>query len=217
MENNQREFQSHSKNYLEDIANIALSIDSNLIEKMVDNIVDIKNVGGRVFCLGVGGGAANASHAVNDFRKLCEIEAYTPTDNIAELTARTNDEGWETIFEEWLRISKVTYKDIVFIFSVGGGSVNPEVSINICRALNFEQPFKIGIVGRNGGYTKQVGDNVIVIPTLNPDLVTAYTESFQMIILHAIVFHPKLLINKGKWESIDNKPLSYEAHKRMGT
>lgn len=188
--------------YLKDISFIALSLPHNEIENMVDCLVSLKERGGRLFCIGVGGGAANASHAVNDFRKLCGIEAYAPTDNIAELTARTNDEGWETVFEEWLRISQVDWKDAIFIFSVGGGDREKQISVNICNIFLIKHPLKLGIVGRDGGYTKSEGDRVIVIPTINENYVTAYTESFQMVLLHCIVFHPKLLVNKGKWESV---------------
>jgi len=201
MEDHQRQLQ-YVEQYLSGIADISKALHYNEIENMVDGLVECRNKGGRIFCIGVGGGAANASHAVNDFRKLCEIESYAPTDNIAELTARTNDEGWETIFSKWLEIVHIRMNDVIFIFSVGGGSNS--VSKNIYEALRYFSPSNIyGIVGRDGGYTKYMGDNVIVIPTINPDLVTAYTESFQMILLHCIVFHPKLLINKGKWESIN--------------
>jgi len=192
--------------YLTDISNLALSISHNELEMMVDSLVNLRNREGRLFCIGVGGGAANASHAVNDFRKICNIEAYAPTDNVAELTARTNDEGWDTIFEEWLRVSKINWKDGIFVFSVGGGDLLNKVSVPICNAFNTDKhPLILGIVGRDGGETKRQGDRVIVIPTFNEDLVTAYTESFQIILLHAIVFHPKLMVNKGKWESIEKQ------------
>lgn len=198
------------KQYMTDISNIALSLPINEIENMVDGLVDLRNRGGRLFCIGVGGGAANASHAVNDFRKICNIEAYAPTDNVAELTARTNDEGWDTVFIEWLLISKIDINDIIFIFSVGGGDNLRKVSVNICKAVNpiisndkIIAPLIYGIVGRKGGETKYLGQQVIVIPTFNENYVTAYTESFQMILLHCIVFHPKLIVNQGKWESIN--------------
>mgnify|MGYP001572609809 CR=1 FL=1 len=160
---------------------------------------------GRLFILGVGGSAANASHAVNDFRKLCEIEAYTPTDNIAELTARTNDEGWETVFVEWLKVSQLKSEDAILVLSVGGGSEEKKVSMNIVRALDYAKSVgsKIfGIVGRDGGYTKQIADICVVIPTVNDYLITPFVESFQALIWHMLVFHPDLKTNEGKWESL---------------
>jgi len=162
---------------------------------------------GRLFILGVGGSAANASHAVNDFRKLTGIESYT-SDNLAEITARTNDEGWESVFEGWLRVNNLTSRDAVFVFSVGGGNEEKKVSINIVNALKYakSKSCKVwGIVGRDGGYTKKVADICVVIPTVNEYLVTPFVESFQAILLHMLVFHPDLQINLGKWESISQK------------
>ena len=160
---------------------------------------------GRLFIIGVGGSAANASHAVNDFRKLTGIETYAPTDNVAELTARTNDEGFETIFEEWLKVSKLGHKDMVLVFSVGGGNKEKNVSVNLIKALDYAKEVgakTAGIVGRDGGYTKQAADICVVVPTANPSLVTPYVESFQAILWHFFVFHPLLNTKEGKWESL---------------
>ena len=160
---------------------------------------------GRLFILGVGGGAGHASHAVNDFRKLAGIEAYTPVDNVSELTARVNDEGWESVFVRWLEISSLSAKDAVMVFSVGGGHQEKNISMNIVDALNFSKKAGakiIGIVGRDGGYTKKMADACVLVPVVNPETITPHTESFQAVIWHLIVSHPKFKTNKGKWETV---------------
>ena len=177
-------------------------IDKNQIEKLAQSILKIKKQKGRIFFVGVGGSSANASHAVNDFRKLCEIECYTPTDNVAEFSARINDDGWDSSFSNWLKISNLNKKDAIFIFSVGGGNVKKNVSINLVKSIIYAKNVgaKIfGIVGRDGGETKKKGDNVILIPTIDKDLITPQTESFQSIIWHCLVSHPILQVNATKW------------------
>jgi D-sedoheptulose 7-phosphate isomerase len=193
------------ENYLDEVRKVADLITPNDIHRMVELLMDLRVAGGRVFFLGVGGSAANASHTVNDFRKICGIEAYTPTDNVSELTARTNDSGWETVFVEWLKGSKLNSKDAVFVLSVGGGSLEKNVSVNVVRALDYARKVgaKIfGIVGRDGGYTAHVADACVIVPTVNPETVTPHTESFQSVILHLIVSHPGLKANEMKWESV---------------
>lgn len=172
------------------------------VEKMVDIIASISKKG-RLFIIGVGGGAGNANHAVNDFRKLAHIEAYAPTDNSSELTARVNDDGWDSVFVEWLKVSKLNRNDCVMVFSVGGGSISRNISGNIVKALEFaqkEQAKIVGIVGRDGGYTAKVADACIIVPTVEQTMVTPLTESFQSIIWHLIVTHPKLKETEMKWE-----------------
>jgi D-sedoheptulose 7-phosphate isomerase len=172
------------------------------VERLVAELKALRERGGRLFITGVGGSAANASHAVNDFRKLCGIEAYAPTDNVSELTARTNDEGWETVFAGFLEVSQACDKDAVLVFSVGGGNAEKGVSVNIIRVLEEAQKrgMKIfGVVGRDGGYTKQVGDEVVVVPTVEPGLVTPLTEAFQAVVWHGIVSHDDLQIRDTKW------------------
>jgi len=169
---------------------------------MADALAALRDGGGRLFFIGAGGSAGNCSHAVNDFRKLCGFEAYAPTDNVSELTARTNDEGWETVFAAWLKTSRLSDKDGVFVFSVGGGDLDRNVSPNIVRALELarQRSAKIfGVVGRDGGYTRKVGDHVVVIPTVDPALVTPHTEAFQAVVWHCLVSHPKLQQNATKW------------------
>jgi D-sedoheptulose 7-phosphate isomerase len=192
----------HSDTYLNEASEIARAIDRDAIERIADGLVALRDRGGRLFFLGVGGSAANCGHAVNDFRKLCGIEAYAPTDNVSELTARTNDEGWETVFAAWLKTSKANDKDAVFVFSVGGGDAERNVSANIVRALEEAKArgLKIfGVVGRNGGYTKKVGDGVVVIPTVDAARVTPHTEAFQAVVWHCLVSHPKLQVQSTKW------------------
>lgn len=194
---------SHSQGFLGRVAQVALQIDPEAIERIAAGLARLRMRGGRLFLLGVGGSAANCSHAVNDFRKLADIEAYCPADNVAELTARTNDEGWATVFEAWLKTSRANEKDAVMVFSVGGGDAERQVSVNIVRALDEakRRGLKIyGIVGRDGGYTKRVGDEVIVVPTVDPSLVTPLAESFQAVIWHCIVSHPSLKVQPNKWE-----------------
>ena len=188
--------------FFEEVGEIAKSIDHEAIDNLVGELVALRERGGRLFIIGVGGSAANASHAVNDFRKLCGIETYAPTDNVSELTARTNDEGWETVFSEWLKISRANKNDAVLVFSVGGGNVEMNVSMNIVAGLKLakERGLKIfGVVGRDGGYTKQLGDAVIVIPTVADSRVTPHTEAFQAVVWHCLVSHPVLQIKETKW------------------
>ena len=193
---------SFSEEHLKESIKITEAIDPEVIEKIVDLLVDIKAIGGRLFVLGVGGSAANAGHAVNDFRKLASIETYAPTDNVAELTARTNDEGWQTVFSGWLKVSKITSKDCLFILSVGGGNKEKNVSPNLIEAIDLAKEVGAritGIVGRDGGYTVQNADVCLVVPTINPDSVTPHSESFQSVIWHLLVSHPKLKSNSTKW------------------
>jgi D-sedoheptulose 7-phosphate isomerase len=191
--------------YLESVEKIAQTVDKKLIEDAVKMILEVRNNGGRLFILGVGGSAGNAGHAVNDFRKLVGIEAYAPTDNVSELTARTNDDGWDSVFVNWLRGSRLTAKDCIFVISVGGGNEEKNVSTNIVSALKYakEVDAKIfGIVGRDGGYTAKVADVAIVVPTINADMVTPLTESFHAVIWHLMVSHPLLKVQEAKWESL---------------
>jgi D-sedoheptulose 7-phosphate isomerase len=196
-------FMTFSKRYLREARQIIDEIDITPIERMVSMLVEIRNTGGRLFFLGVGGSAGNCGHAVNDFRKIVGIEAYAPTDNVSELTARTNDEGWETVFVEWLKTSRLRATDALFIFSVGGGSVEKNVSPNLVRALQYAKEIGakvLGVVGRDGGYTAKVGDAVSIVPTVNPEAVTPHSEAFQAVIWHLIVTHPLLKIRQTKWE-----------------
>ncbi|MCX5724118.1 MAG: SIS domain-containing protein [Nitrospirae bacterium] len=195
---------SHAKLYLIEAAQITECIDYEMIERIAEGLVGLRDRGGRLFLMGVGGSAANCSHAVNDFRKLCGIEAYTPVDNVSELTARTNDEGWETVFAGWLKVSRADKDDALLIFSVGGGDAEKNISANLVRALDEAKGrgMKIfGVVGRQGGYTKKVGDAVVVVPTINAAHVTPHTEAFQAVVWHCLVSHPKLQIAGTKWES----------------
>ena len=191
--------------YFEEAKQIIDSLDRNEITKMITIINEVRSKDGRMFILGVGGGAGHASHAVNDFRKICGMEAYAPTDNVSELTARTNDEGWESVFVEWLRGSRLNEIDCIFVFSVGGGNKEKNVSANLVHALIFakEQQAKIiGVVGRDGGFTAQVADAFCLIPVVNPVNTTPHTEAFHAVIWHALVSHPKLKITETKWESV---------------
>ncbi len=195
---------SHAKLYLAEAAQITERIDYEMIERIAEGLADLRNRGGRLFLLGVGGSAANCSHAVNDFRKLCGIEAYTPVDNVSELTARTNDEGWDTVFAGWLKGSRADKDDAVLIFSVGGGDAEKNISANLVRALDEAKGrgMKVfGVVGRQGGYARKVGDAVVVVPTINAAHVTPHTEAFQAVVWHCLVSHPKLQIVGTKWES----------------
>lgn len=192
----------HSKTYLQETGKIAASLDGQLIEDLVGELIALRDRGGRLFVLGVGGSAGNCGHAVNDFRKLCGIEAYAPTDNVSELTARTNDEGWDTVFAAWLKTSRANSKDAVFVFSVGGGNLEKNVSPNIVAALKEakSKDLKIfGVVGRDGGYTKEVGDVVVVIPTVEVSRVTPHTEAFHAVVWHCLVSHPLLQQAATKW------------------
>jgi len=194
----------HVETFLNQASEITRAIDHQAVENLASALADLRERGGRLFLLGVGGGAGHCSHAVNDFRKLCGIEAYAPTDNVSELTARTNDEGWETVFAAWLRTSRANDKDAIFVFSVGGGDAERNISANLVHALDEgkRRGLKIfGVVGRNGGYTKKLGDHVIVVPTVDAALITPHTESFQAVIWHCLVSHPKLQMQETKWES----------------
>ena len=192
----------HVKRYFQEVQKVAQEIDVAAIERLANELRALRENGGRLFFLGVGGSAGNCGHAVNDFRKLCGIEAYAPTDNVSELTARTNDEGWETVFAAWLRTSRAGEKDAVFVFSVGGGDVERNVSPNIVAALKEAKGrgTKIfGVVGRDGGYTKKVGDCVVVVPTVDAARVTPHTEAFQAVVWHCLVSHPALQQISTKW------------------
>ncbi|HVN64303.1 MAG TPA: SIS domain-containing protein [Candidatus Binataceae bacterium] len=196
---------AHIASYLHEAAEICSKLPQETIGKIVEGLASLRAQGGRLFFLGVGGSAANASHAVNDFRKIANIEAYTPTDNAAELTARVNDEGWDTSYAKWLRVSKIGAKDAVFVLSVGGGDAERKVSVNLIEAIRTarEAGAKVyAIAGRDGGYAAKSADACVVIPPLNPATVTPHTEAFQAVILHLIVSHPMLLANAMKWESI---------------
>lgn len=193
---------SYSKQHLDESLEITKQIDPSLIEKIVDLLVDVKAKNGRLFVLGVGGSAANAGHAVNDFRKLAGIETYAPTDNVAELTARTNDEGWETVFSGWLKVSRLNANDCLFILSVGGGNKELNVSPNLVEAIDLAKEVGAritGIVGRDGGYTAKNANVCLVIPTVNTATVTPHSESFQTVIWHLLVSHPSLKSNPTKW------------------
>jgi D-sedoheptulose 7-phosphate isomerase len=195
---------SYSQQHLNESIEIIQKMDVAAIEKMADLLAQVKQDGGRIFFLGVGGSAGNCSHAVNDFRKIVGIESYAPTDNVSELTARTNDEGWPTIFVEWLKISKLSPKDMLFIFSVGGGNLEKNISPNLVEALKLAKSVGskvVGVVGRDGGYTAKVADACVIIPTVNPENVTPHSEAFQAVVWHLLVSHPKLKANQTKWES----------------
>ncbi len=198
----------YSDLHLSETIEIIKKIDTKKIENMVDLILNVRKEKGRIFFLGVGGSASNCSHAVNDFRKIIGIESYAPTDNVSELTARTNDEGWITIFSEWLKISNLNPKDLIFVFSVGGGSIEKNISPNLVEALKYGQSIGCklaGIVGRDGGYTNKVADVCVLVPTVNEKTTTPHTEAFQAVIWHLIISHPKLKLNETKWESVSKK------------
>ena len=199
---------SYAAQHLKEVTEIIQKIDIESIEKVADLLAKVKSDQGRIFFLGVGGSAGNCSHAVNDFRKIVEIESYAPTDNVSELTARTNDDGWPTIFEPWLKLSKLNSKDAVFIFSVGGGNLEKNISPNLVNALKLAKTVgaKItGVVGRDGGYTAQVADACVIIPTVNTETITPHSEAFQAVVWHLLVSHPKLKENQTKWESAVKK------------
>ena len=193
---------SHSSDFLAEVERICSSVDVGVVEKLADELAALRARGGRLFLLGVGGSAGNCSHAVNDFRKLCGIEAYTPIDNVSELTARTNDEGFDTVFTGWLEVSRISKNDALLIYSVGGGDAERNVSVNLMRAIDLAKArgAKVfGIVGRKTGYTAKQGDVVVVIPEVNPARVTPLSEGMQAIIWHCLVSHPALQIRKTKW------------------
>lgn len=190
--------------YLYEVGAIAAAIHPVEIERMLAILDDVRTRGGRVFFLGVGGGAGHAGHAVNDFRKIAGIECYAPSDNVSELTARINDDGWDSCYANWLRGSRLSSRDALFVFSVGGGSIEKNISMNLVNSLKLAREVDariLGIVGRDGGYTKQVGDAVVLIPTLSNDTVTAHAESFQAVVWHLLVSHPTLRAREMKWES----------------
>lgn len=194
-----------TETFIAEAVEILHKLDVVAIEKMVGVLVETRERGGRLFVLGVGGSAANASHAVNDFRKIVGIETYAPTDNVSELTARTNDEGWSSVFRAWLEGSHLNAKDAIMVFSVGGGNLEKNVSPNLVLALQLAKEVGakiIGVVGRDGGYTAQVADACVIIPTIHPDHVTPQTEAFHSVVHHLIVTHPSLKIAQTKWESV---------------
>lgn len=195
---------SYSQQHLDESVEVIKQLDASKIEEMASLLAKVKNEGGRLFFLGVGGSAGNCSHAVNDFRKIVGIESYAPTDNVSELTARTNDEGWSTVFAEWLKISKLNAKDALFILSVGGGNLEKNISPNLVEALKYAKIVgsKItGIVGRDGGFTAEVADVCVIIPTVNANNITPHSEAFQAVVWHLLVSHPALKSNETKWES----------------
>ena len=195
---------SYAAQHMKEAVEIIQQMDMAAIEKMADLLATVKADGGRIFFLGVGGSAGNCSHAVNDFRKIVGIESYAPTDNVSELTARTNDEGWATVFVEWLKISKLMPKDALFIFSVGGGNLEKNISPNLVEAIKLAKSVgaKVtGVVGRDGGYTAQAADACVIVPTVNPETITPHSEAFQAVVWHLLVSHPKLKANQTKWES----------------
>jgi D-sedoheptulose 7-phosphate isomerase len=199
----------HTLLFFIEMARIAREIDHDAVERMAEGLRQLRERAGRLFLLGVGGSAANCSHAVNDFRKLCGIEAYTPVDNVSELTARINDDGWETAFAAWLAGSHACERDAVLVFSVGGGDAERGVSVNLVYALDEAKRRGLrvyGVVGRQGGYTKRVGDTVVVVPTVNDAHVTPHTEAFQAVVWHCLVSHPKLQIAEAKWERTARAP-----------
>ncbi len=195
---------SYAAQHMKEAVEIIERMDVDAIEKVADLLATVKAEGGRIFFLGVGGSAGNCSHAVNDFRKIVGIESYAPTDNVSELTARTNDEGWATVFVEWLKVSKLQPKDALFIFSVGGGNLEKNISPNLVEAIKLAKSVgaKVtGVVGRDGGYTAQAADACVIVPTVNPETITPHSEAFQAVVWHLLVSHPKLKANQTKWES----------------
>src|SRR6266849_4968916 len=198
---------TYTAQYVSEAIAILQDLDVASIERTVDLLVGLRERGGRLFLLGVGGGAGHASHAVCDFRKITRIEAYAPSDNVSELTARVNDEGWDTCYANWLRGSRLKETDMVFVFSVGGGDAKKNISANLVRALEYAREVRAticGVVGRDGGYTAQVADACILIPVVNPSTITPHTESFQAMIWHLLVSHPKLRVAEMKWESVQS-------------
>ena len=196
---------SFGATYLQEAKAIIDKLNVDVIEQMAEILAKAREGGGRLFFLGVGGSAGNCSHAVNDFRKIVGLEAYTPTDNVSELTARTNDEGWETVFVEWLKVSHLRPTDVIFVFSVGGGNLEKNISPNLVRAVEYAKTIGasiIGVVGRDGGYTAKSGDAVCIVPTVNPETVTPHSEAFQAIVWHLLVTYPRLKARQTKWEGV---------------
>jgi len=195
---------SYARQHLDETARIVAALDADVLDRMAERLVALRVRGGRLFVLGVGGSAANASHAVNDFRKLAGIEAYTPVDNVAELTARTNDEGWDAVFVDWLKASRLRPDDMIFVLSVGGGSAEKNVSRNLVAALTYARDVGadvMGVVGRDGGFTATVAHECLIVPTVNPEHVTPHTEAFQAVVWHLLVSHPLVKMSANKWES----------------
>jgi D-sedoheptulose 7-phosphate isomerase len=195
----------YADQYLTEARQVLDQLDPAPMERMAHLLAETREKGGRLFILGVGGGAGHASHAVNDFRKIANIEAYTPTDNVSELTARINDDGWSSAFENWLRVSRLRADDLILVFSVGGGNLEKNVSPNLVAALEYAQEIGAritGVVGRDGGYTAQVADACVIVPTINSENVTPHTEAFQAVVWHLLVSHPVLKQSQTKWESI---------------
>jgi D-sedoheptulose 7-phosphate isomerase len=191
--------------YVQEASEILRQLDQSAVERMADLLLELRERSGRLFLLGVGGGAGHASHAVCDFRKIAQIEAYAPSDNVSELTARVNDDGWDTCYAEWLRGSRLNKADMVFVFSVGGGDAKRNISTNLVRALEYAREVRAticGVVGRDGGFTAQVANACVLIPVVNPSTITPHTESFQAMIWHLLVSHPKLRVAEMKWESV---------------
>ena len=200
---------SYSAQHLKETADIVAQLNPDDCEQCVRELRSVRDRGGRLFILGVGGSAANASHAVNDFRKIAGLECYAPTDNVAELTARTNDEGWATVFVEWLRGSRLKPEDTILVFSVGGGNLEKNVSPNLVTALQLAKQVGahiIAVVGKDGGYAAQVADACVIVPTVNPNNITPHSEAFQAVIWHLFVSHPSLKVNQTKWESVSFSP-----------
>lgn len=196
---------SYADTYLTEAGEIVQKLDAAAVERVADLLAELRNRGGRLFLLGVGGGAGHASHAVGDFRKIADIEAYAPTDNASELTARINDDGWESVFADWLRASRLGSRDMLFVFSVGGGDLARNISPNLVRALQYGKEIGAticGVVGRDGGYTATVADACVIVPTINAERVTPHTEAVQALVWHLLVSHPKLRVAPMKWESV---------------
>lgn len=196
---------SFARTFLSESVQVIQSIDAEAVDRLATALGAARDAGGRLFILGVGGSAGHASHAVNDFRKICQFEAYAPTDNVSELTARVNDEGWDTCFAEWLKGSRINAKDAVLVFSVGGGNVEKNVSVNLVRAIDQARQAGakvFGIVGKDGGYTKQVADECVLIPVVSPDRITPHTEGLAAVVWHLLVSHPALKATQTKWESV---------------
>jgi D-sedoheptulose 7-phosphate isomerase len=194
----------YARTHLDEAARVIKELDADAIERVAERLAAVRKRGGRLFFLGVGGSAGNCSHAVNDFRKIAGFEAYAPTDNVSELTARTNDEGWDTVFEAWLAGSRLRADDAVFVFSVGGGSAEKNISPNLVKALDYAKRIGatiLGVVGRDGGHTARVADACVIVPTVNPETVTPHAEAFQAVIWHLLVSHPLLKASATKWES----------------
>jgi len=194
--------------YLQEATEIARLLDRSAVERTADLLFELRERGGRLFLLGVGGGAGHASHAVCDFRKIAQIEAYAPSDNVSELTARVNDDGWESCYANWLCVSRLSEEDMLFVFSVGGGDATKNISANLVRALEYAQKVRAticGVVGRDGGYTAQVADACVLVPVVNSSNITPHTESFQAMIWHLLVSHPKLKVADMKWESVQSQ------------